>query len=184
MPLPARERNSILAAATLLYFATIHTPFKSSLKSLLKLPKELIVGILFTSACVLPVLTRIPAGIRLSLAPWLTLATLAYISLAWLNCHAIESWESGPMGTQGQGSLTRPAVTRMAVTQALITASAAALTLHYPRISLLLLAATLSAILLLWLDHNRPNMNPTSLRAAADLALLTPLLLLVSTLPR
>jgi hypothetical protein len=181
MPLPARERNSILAAATLLYFATVHTPLKSSLKSLLKLPKELLVGILFTLACVLPVATRIPAELRLTpspvLPPALAIATLLYIALAWLNCHAIDSWESSeshPEQPKGQGSIRR-----LALIQAILTATAAAATLHHPRISLLLLAATLSAILLLCLDRARSRLNPTTLRAAADLALLTPLLLLL-----
>jgi len=39
-------------------------------------------------------------------------------------------------------------------------------------------ACALSAVLLLLLDHNRQRLSQLDLRAAADLALLTPLLLL------
>jgi hypothetical protein len=178
MPFPARERNSILAAATLVYFTTVHTsPIKPRPKSKLKLPKELLVGILFTSACVLPVLPRIPADLRSSLAPTLTVATLVYIALAWLNCHAIESWESQPTRIQGQGSIAK-----LSLTLAAIAAAAAAATAPHPRISFLLLSAALSAILLAWLDRARTTLNPTTLRAAADLALLTPLVLIASSL--
>jgi hypothetical protein len=168
MPLPARERNSVLGAATLLYFATVHTPGRKLLSTRIKLPKELLVGILFTLACALPVATRIPATARITLI----LPTLIYIALAWLNCQAIESWEAeNPQA--GQGSIHR-----LALILAALSAAAAVVALRQPRIALLLAAAALSATLLALLNRHRPQ-NPTTLRAAADLALLTPLLLLV-----
>jgi hypothetical protein len=175
MPFPARERNSVLGAATLAYFASVHTPTRRLLPIRFKLPKELLVGILFTLACVLPVAMRIAASTRAALI----LPTLAFMALAWLNCHAIESWESElPKAAPGK-------IQRLGFALATLSAAAAVLALWltssllpWPRITLLLTAAALSAALLALLDRRRPQ-NPTTLRAAADLALLTPLLLLL-----
>jgi hypothetical protein len=168
MPLPARERNSVLAAATLVYFATVHTSTRKLLPTRLKLPKELVVGILFTLACVLPVATRIPAATRLTLI----LPTLLYIALAWLNCHAIEVWES-PKSQSAQRTIRH-----LAPALAAISAASAVFSFHQSRVALLLAAAALSATLLALLDRHRPQ-NATTLRAAADLALLTPCLILL-----
>jgi hypothetical protein len=172
MSIQARERNSILAAATLAYFTTVHAPWRKAARARLRLPKELLVGILFTFACVLPVATRISAGARIALI----LPTLAFIALAWLNCHAIETWESA----NAERTVAHLAVTLALLTLAAITAGWSIPTddLHQSRIALLLAAAALSTVLLAWLDRVRRSLDATTVRAAADLALLTPLLLL------
>lgn len=60
MPLAARERNSVLAAAALAYFTSVHNPWSlPSPKFHFKLPKELLVALIFTIACAIPTLTRI-----------------------------------------------------------------------------------------------------------------------------
>jgi hypothetical protein len=61
MPPPARERDSVLAAASLAYFARVHStrrqrPFLSPF-----LTKELLVGLLFTGGCVLPTMGALRA---------------------------------------------------------------------------------------------------------------------------
>ena len=58
-------------------------------------------------------------------------------------------------------------------------ALAAALSGHQPRFSALLLAGGVSAVLLAGLDRLRNRLTPLTLRASADLVLLTPLVLLL-----
>ena len=174
MPIAARERDSVLAAATLAYFTSVHIPWRApTAKPRFRFPKELLVGILFTLACVAPTLTRIaghPAGPTVvAVVPTI----LAFIVLAWLNCHAIEFWEAQ---SQQRFAILRPATALMAI--ALLAAAVAALD-HAPRNAALLAAAALSASLLALLDRHRRRLTPIALRACADLALLTPLALLL-----
>jgi hypothetical protein len=165
MPIAARARNSVLALAAMAYFTSVHGPRRLG-SSRLQFPKELLVGVLFTLACTLPVWTR--AGHReLLVAP-----ILVYAALAWLNCLAIETWESGyrPHSYIFPGTLTLAIVA--------FAAAVVCIGLHQPRPALLLGAASLSANLLALLDRCRGSFEPTALRAAADLVLLTPLALL------
>jgi hypothetical protein len=174
MPYAARERNSVLAAAALAYFTSVHSPWRvPAAKRWIRFPKELLVGVLFTLACAAPTLTRI-AGLRgnarlLELLPTL----LVFIILAWLNCHAIESWESRFLQ---RSAVRRPAIALAAI--ALLAAAIAAIFLD-PRQAALLAAASSSAALLGFLDRRQHSLTPIALRACADLALLTPLALFV-----
>jgi hypothetical protein len=164
MPLAARERNSVLAAAAMAYFTSVHSPRRLRVR----FPKELLVGILFTLACTMPVWTRMPAHRGMLAAP-----ILVYIALAWLNCVAIETWESG--------ALARSSIFRCTLALAAVALAGSAICAweQQRRPALLLCAAALSAALLAVLDRVRRRLAPTSLRAAADLALLTPLALLL-----
>lgn len=166
MPIAARARNSVLALAAMAYFASIHGPGRQG-SWRIRLPKELLVGVLFTLACTLPVWTR-AAHRELLAAP-----ILVYAALAWLNCLAIETWESGHRSRSFilPGTLTLAAVT--------FAVAAACVAFHQPRPALLLGAATVSAALLALLDRHRNSFEPTALRAAADLVLLTPIALLL-----
>lgn len=174
MPLVARERNSVLAAAALAYFGSVHFPGRTSLRRF-KIPKELLVGILFTLACAAPVLARIAGpdvtDRRLGLFP----ALLCFIALAWLNCHAIESWESAT-------NESNVAIRNLGLGLAIVTLLIAGIEIgvHDLRAAALLAAAALSAFSLSWLDQHRHRMDSITLRAAADLVLLTPLLLLAA----
>ena len=167
MPAIARERNSVLAAASLVYFTRVHTgrnpsPFLS---------KELLVGLLFTAGCALPALTRISLAPNLVLL-WPLLIPIAFFTLlAWLNCHAIDRWEADQ-----DSSLRRPFP--RALLLALACLLAAFLVSAHPRSAALLIAAAIAALLLALLDHHRSRLTPVALRAAADLVLLTPVLLL------
>jgi len=165
MPVAARTRNSLLAAAAMAYFTWVHSPWRVSPRGL-RLPKELLVGILFTLACTMPVWTRMPTGRITLIAP-----VLIYMALAWLNCVAIEAWESG-----GGASIFRIALGLAGVA---LSAAAVCAMLHLGRPALLLGAAAGSAALLAVLDVFRRGVAPTLLRAAADLVLLTPLALLL-----
>jgi hypothetical protein len=182
MPAAARERNSLLAAAALIYFTSVHSPWRVSgpkpglrIPRIPRIPKELLVGVLFTLACATPVLARLwtRSWIRnpdqcLSLL----LPILTFTALAWLNCHAIEIWES----------LTRThsaKVFRLATALATVAiVFAAVASLHDPRQGALLAAAALSAALLALLDRRQNEISPIALRAAADLVLLVPAALL------
>jgi hypothetical protein len=172
MPATARERNSFLAAAALVYFTSVHSPWRVSSPGLrLRIPKELLVGVLFTLACATPVWARVWAGTpgqRLSLL----LPVLTFIALAWLNCHAIEIWESRTRTQSAE-------VFRLATALAAVAMLFAAIASHYnPRQAALLAAAALSAALLALLDSRRHDLTPLTLRAAADLVLLVPVALL------
>jgi hypothetical protein len=167
MPIAARARNSVLALAAVAYFTSVHSP-RLPRAWRIRLPKELLVGILFTLACALPVWTRISSH-----REFLAAAILVYSALAWLNCLAIETWESASRSRSFlfSGTLTLAAVA--------LSSAVACLALGQPRTALLLGAAAMSAALLAWLDRRQDSLAPTTLRAAADLVLLTPLALLL-----
>jgi hypothetical protein len=172
MPIAARERNSVLAAAALAYLGTVHSPWRpASLQ--LRMPKELLVGILFTLACATPVWTRMPSHrIAVSL-PDIILPVLIFIALAWLNCQAIETWESPP-------TVPRAPVRRLALALGMVAALGACILggLHYPIPAALLASAATSAALLGLLDRLQQRLSPITTRAAADLVLLVPLAVL------
>ncbi len=175
MPAAARERNSVLAVAALAYFSGIHGTTAASTRGsacrrLLKrvLRKEMLVGLLFTAACALPALSR-AGNARLLLS----FAAIVFALLAWLNCYAIDRWETADSGQFAHISGLAGALTVAAV---LGTASVAA---THPRIAELLLAAAASALLLGLLHRQRRRLTPLALRAAADFVLLTPLALLL-----
>jgi hypothetical protein len=174
MPAAARERDSVLAAAAMAYFTRVHSrsglAFQPSTRSPVAFPfKELLVGFLFTAACVLPAWSRSYAAS----APWPLLAPAVFFALlAWLNCHAIETWESAP------ASACRQSVFLRGCLLALIGFAMAAVVFHIqPRINALLTAGALSALLLALLDRMRNLLTPLALRVAADLVLLTPVFL-------
>ncbi len=169
MPAAIRARNSLLGVAALAYFSGVHSRRRAPAWLALLLSKELLVGVLFTAGCALPTLTRM----------WLARATAAelgvllapaaiYAALAWLNCHAIERWEStGRSRVFITGGL-------LALVSLLLTLTVASL---QPRLAALLAAAAFSALLLALLDQARPRLTPLALRVGADLVLLAPLLL-------
>ena len=180
IPVVARERDSVLAAASLAYFARVHhsqlsgarrtRPFFPPLVT-----KELLVGVLFAIGCALPSFGRAlaePLAARLALLTVL----LVFATLAWLNCHAIERWESDSPHRRG------PTLKSCGLCLATIgLAAAMLLSPAYPRPALLLAAAALSAVLLVLLDRIRASLSPVTLRAAADLVLLVPALLIPIT---
>lgn len=183
MPVAARERNSILAAAGLAYFSSVHAGrrFPRFLSRLLAplLAKETLVAIIFTTACALPALGRVANGNSVhSISPmWpLGFAMVYFIFLAWLNCHSIERWESAEHGFRdrpGRGML--PWSIGIGCAGLLLAACLA----PYHRIALLVASGAVATLLLALLDRLRGVLTPLALRAAADLVLLTPLTFLL-----
>jgi hypothetical protein len=172
MPPAALARNTVLGACALAYFSRVHVTAGSQSSPAAAYTarvfarinsKELLVGLIFTATCVLPALSRI------SNPRPLLLPAVLFALLAWLNCHAIESWES----RTGRRNIF-PLATALSLTGLLCVAFLAA---GQPRPAALLAMATASAMLLALLDRVRPRLNSLALRAAADLALLTPVLL-------
>ena len=145
-----------------------------------RLPKEIAVGLFFSAAVFIPTVAREPA-LRLLLAP----AAFLLAALCSLNCLFIYKWEHTGAAHTAIGSRTKPAhaTTRLALAHlpaiaALVAIAGLTLTLFQPTAAPIPAACALSAFLLLALDRNRLCISRLHLRAAADLALLTPLLLL------
>jgi hypothetical protein len=176
MPAVARERNTILAVAALAYFSRVHSghrfPFLKFFNWFSQVRKELLVGLIFTAACALPTFSR--AAVRSILALWPLAADVSFFALlAWLNCHAIDSWEANE---------EPPSIPWVFVPACLLAFAGLALCVVFleahARCAALIAAGGASALLLALLDRLRSRVTPLALRAAADLVLLTPLALL------
>jgi len=165
MPSEARERNALLALAGLIYFSSVHSrPGRQWL-----LPKELVVAVLFTTGCALPALGRSAA-----ISPALVAAMVFFVGLAWLNCHAIDRWESvDPISSGTQISYAASLLAAAGLLGAIL------LFVFDSGEPVLIGAGVASACLLALLDGLRCRMNPLTLRSAADLVLLAPLVLLL-----
>jgi hypothetical protein len=153
-----------------------------------RLPKEIAVGLFFAAASFIPTVARKPA-LRLALLP----DALLFAALCSLNCLFIYAWEHEDLASLtalsiSQASQTAHPTTRLAlrhltalaVSIALAAAALAVLDRVAPTAepSPIAAACALSAALLLLLDRNRRRLSTLTLRAAADLTLLTPLALL------
>lgn len=173
MPVVIRERNSVLAAAALMYFSGVHST--ATLPAWLRriASKELLVGVLFTAGCAAPTLSQMRISSAYMASLWPLLACCAYFAaLAWSNCCAIESWES-------PGSTSRIGLRTGLLTVAGI-AMAVVLAFAHPHAAALTLTATAGSALLLLLHRKRAQINPVMLRTLADAVLLTPALLLIA----
>jgi hypothetical protein len=100
--------------------------------------------------------------------------------LCWLNCVAIESWESSAENDSAHATTAWAArhLQALAVATIVLSLALAFDSLHDGTRFCVLLASALSALLLFWLAHARRNMTAMQLRIGADAALLTPLLFL------
>jgi len=159
-----RNRDSVLAAAALVYFSGVHSPARlpNWLRRLVS--KELMVGLLFAAGCAAPTLSRLHS------ADWQVFACLGlFAALAWINCSAIENWES----SHQEAAVLRHASALCVVAFAVSGASA----FTNPRASALACAVGISALLLSLLDRRRGRLSPLTLRTVADLVLLTPLII-------
>jgi hypothetical protein len=176
MSATAREHNTVLAAAALAYFTRVHSrPLNGRSRAMphvlaFRFPlKELLVALLFTAACALSAFSRLPVDN----SAWPLTASAAFFALvAFVNCHAIEQWESN----SSAGSQTFFAASLLGLLGILL---AAFLFPSQTRPAALLAAGSASALLLAILDRMRNRLTPLALRAAADLVLLSPLALLM-----
>jgi hypothetical protein len=138
------------------------------------LPKEFAVGIFFAAATALPTLAR---------APWLgrelSFPAVLFAALCSLNCLFISAWEQDAGACNQAHRLTRIAASHARWLGLLLAAgAAAAMPFDGAGVRPLLAAIALAALLLLAVDALRERLGRTTLRALADLVLLTPLLLI------
>jgi hypothetical protein len=182
----ALQLYAILAAPLIGYFGLIHLQRKSATaRSTPRLPKEIAVGLFFSAATFIPTVARDPS-LRASLIP----AAVLFGLVCSLNCLFIYAWEHPIVASVGYPEAhpaTRLALRFVPWLTIFVIASSLGLAL-YSRLPdatgcapwQLDLAISLAGALLLQLHTKRHGLDPTALRAAADLCLLTPLFLLVA----
>jgi hypothetical protein len=157
-----------------------------------RLPKELAVGVFFPAAVFIATVARAP---QLRLA--LVLPALCFAAVCSLNCLFLYAWEH-PRNRRDAHATTRWAVRHLKALALAFTLLADALyfavanfpgthALHWmtriPHPAAIPLACATASALLLVLHASRRSLSPLNLRALADLALLTPVLVvIVSTL--
>jgi hypothetical protein len=184
---PAAIRLSLVEGTLLAaWFLVLHATHSAH-----RLPKEIAVGLFFSAAVFIPTVAREPA-----LRPGLMPIAAIFAALCSLNCLFIYAWEHGdptlanlghrPANCSPPHPTTRIALAHLTALNLTLTISAVALAVLYsPSVAaaaaeerLVPCACALSAALLLLLHRIRHRLSRVHLRAAADLALLTPLLLL------
>ena len=147
----------ILGGLVFGYFIVIHARQDSH-----RYPKELAVGICFAAATFIPTIARQP-----TLRPALLPPAILFAALCSLNCLFIYAWEHAPQPHH---------LPLLAIILSLTAATVAFVDHQAPwTISA---AVALAAALLLVLHRLNRNIPATTLRATADLVLLTPALLL------
>ena len=168
MPMRTRHAYLALGLMLLLWLALIHRVGRQ-----FRMPKELAVGFFFSAAVFIPTVSRSPQV-------GLVLPALCFANLCSLNCLFIYAWEHPPERPSAKPHATT--VFGLRVLEWIAVASIVLPLAMMPFASLsgrpILLAASLGALFLLALHRARARLNRTDLRAAADLALLSPLLLL------
>ena len=154
------------------YFILIHAT-----RSAHRFPKEIAVGIFFAAAIFIPTVARQPE-LRLALLP----SALLFASLCSLNCLFIYAWEHDPEFSvhtdHPAHAITRFALAHLSLFAVIVTITGVLLAVldrlaPWP----IPLAIAFSAGVLVLLHHGRQWFSALTLRAAADLALLTPILL-------
>jgi hypothetical protein len=158
----------VLGVLSLFYLGLVHLPSRAHRRSLPYFPKEFVVALLFAAASALPgwdEARRRAAGMPRH-HPLLLLCPL-FALLCWLNCVAIEDWEQHRHGYR----------IRWLAGLGIAASCLSLIELLNPAARWLAVAAALSAAIFLLLDRSR--LTAGSRRIAADLALLTPLLLLL-----
>jgi hypothetical protein len=149
---PLLTRGFGVLAAVLLYLACVHGRAANRIGL-----KEASVAVLFALGTSLPAWNSIRSASDVA-------TVVLFSALCWLNCIAIEQWETGPR--HWPVSLL-----------ALVIGSAGLVMLHHDRPILSgAIGASLFAIVLL--DSMRARFSRDALRVLADAALLTPLLFL------
>ena len=162
----------VLGTLLFAYFVLIHAFAPATPARPQRLPKELAVGIFFSAAIFIPTVARAN-----ELRPVLLPVAVLFAVVCCLNCLFIHAWEH-PLPSPQIHAVTRtllhflPHITITSILAG-ITIGIADRTLPW----FVPVACALAACFLLSLHHSRQRFSPTTLRAAADLCLLTPALL-------
>jgi hypothetical protein len=168
---------ALLAALLAGWLLLIHArPLPSD--QIRRLPKELAVGIFFPAAIFIPTVARAPQ-LQTALLP----AAALLAGICTLNCLFLYAWEHPEPRTQAHWTTRwatghlRPLALAVTLCAALVAGLSGTVVL--PRLDLLpALACGLSAGLLMALDARRRRWRAVTVRACADLVLLTPLLVM------
>lgn len=148
------------------YFVIIHAT-----RSAHRLPKEIAVGVCFAAATFIPTVSRNPE-LRIPLLP----PALLLAAVCSLNCLFIYAWEHPVPGGPSPHPVTAVALRYLTpLTAAIFLMSATLAFLGRQQARPLNAAVSLAAIVLLQLHLGRRHLAALPLRAAADLALLTPI---------
>jgi hypothetical protein len=159
------------------YFILIHATSGTTAQQKVahRLPKEIAVGLCFAAATFIPTVARRP-DLRLPLLPF----ALLFATLCSLNCLFIYSWEhEDHHANRPTHTITRLALHNLPLLTILLALSSTAFTLFdHQAPQTIPFAIAISATFLLLLHNRRHVIARTTLRAAADLALVTPILFL------
>lgn len=169
---PALRLYALLGGLLAGYFLLIHTRVAGERR----LPKELAVGIFFAAAIFIPTVARHPELRLHLLAP-----ALLFGALCALNCMYLYAWEHPASLTEGPrvaAHSTTAFLTSHLTAAAMLITAASTLTAVFAHTLTLVYPIAVSAALLLGLDRFRARLSQLTLRASADLALLTPVLFL------
>lgn len=177
--LPSRSMHlySILGAMLFGYFIFIHAGSVVAKGKFERVPKELAVGIFFSAATFIPTVAREP-----SLQPKLLPLAFLFAIICGLNCLFIYAWEH-PQTVSEVHAATPTALRFLRPLAVAATILGVVLGVSMPLIAgwrapwPIPIACSAATTALLLLDRKRKGLDPTTLRAAADLCLLTPLLL-------
>lgn len=174
------RKDSLVAVAALAYFSGVHgrgdAPGWMRRLAGRVISRELVVGVIFSAGCVLPMLS-VKAGRSISGLTGIGLLSAAalFAMVAWLNVRAIGCWET-----------FAPNSRRVRVPAVVLGVAGAGLCLGFapvlPGLAMLIAAGSASAVLLGLLDIGRARLTPMALRIAADVVLLTPLVLAIRPL--
>lgn len=157
------------AGVLVAWFLVIHIASGSR-----RLPKELAVGPFFAAAVFIPTVSRLPADRPALLAP-----AVLFSALCSLNCLYIYAWEHEPAERRSRSHpSTRVALRNLGLLTFCAVLAGVLIATLLPGVWQLPVACSLSTAALFTLHRLRSRLRPTTLRAAADLALLTPVLVL------
>jgi hypothetical protein len=166
LPAPIFREGLVLLAAVGLYFAAVHLA-PAALRGVW--PKEGAVAVLFALGASLAAWNRLRSAED-------ALSILLFCCLCWINCAAIEHWESSATlerSARGEGSPTG-----WPISVAAVCVGVAALVLLHQHRPVLSGAEGASALGFALLDRGRDRFTMDALRVLADVALLSPILFL------
>ena len=163
----------ILGAPLFGYFILIHAASLLAREGSRRMPKEIAVGVLFSAAVFIPTIAR-GTSLREALFP----AALLFAAVCSLNCLFIYAWEHHKEASYAH-MMTRIALGYLPTLSVVAGASGVVLAVARRDLPWMIpTACAMSAALLLVLHWNRHRLSATTLRAAADICLLTPIVLL------